>query len=290
MTSKTLRLNFPQWQGGTLPTYHFGSQLLSFLAPRASGEEVTIDVDPPSGEELPNERGIRARSQVLRQADQSLRILREKAPNRIVVMGGDCMVDLGPFAYLSERYGDDLAILWVDAHPDIATTDLTPNAHAMVLGNLLGRGDPDLVARVSKPMRPANVMFAGLYDMSPAERQIFDDIGLRTATPSELSDNSNPVIKWLRDTGARHVAIHFDLDVLSPTELRTLYFSRPHAAHDAFHGIPQGRMLIKEVVRLLSDVARQADVVGLGITEFLPWDMVIVRDMLRELPLLRDGG
>ncbi len=49
-------------------------------------------------------------------------------------------------------------------------------------------------------------------------------------------------------------------------------------------------MLIKEVVRLLSDVARQADVVGLGITEFLPWDMVIVRDMLRELPILGDGG
>ena len=49
-------------------------------------------------------------------------------------------------------------------------------------------------------------------------------------------------------------------------------------------------MPIKEVVRLLSDVAQQADVVGLGITEFLPWDMVIVRDMLRELPILGDGG
>lgn len=49
-------------------------------------------------------------------------------------------------------------------------------------------------------------------------------------------------------------------------------------------------MLIKEVVRLLSDVAQQADVVGLGITEFLPWDVVIVRDMLRELPILGDGG
>ncbi|WP_064694158.1 arginase family protein [Rhizobium aegyptiacum] len=290
MTSKTLRLNFPQWQGGTLPTYHFGSQLLSFLAPPASGEEVTIDVDPPNGEELLIERGIKARSQVLRQADQSLRILREKAPDRVVVLGGDCLVDLGPFAYLSERYGDDLAILWVDAHPDIATTALTTNAHAMVLGNLIGRGDPELVSRVSRPVEPANVMFAGLYDMSPAERRIFDDLGLKTATPSELTVNSDPVIEWLRDRGTRHVAIHFDLDVLSPTELRTLFFSRPDAPRDAFNGIPQGRMLIAEVVRLLSDVARQADVVGLGITEFLPWDMVIVRDMLRELPILRDGG
>ncbi len=49
-------------------------------------------------------------------------------------------------------------------------------------------------------------------------------------------------------------------------------------------------MPIKEVVRLLSDGAQQADVVGLGVTELLPWDMVIVRDMLRELPILGDGG
>jgi arginase len=36
-----------------------------------------------------------------------------------VTLGGDCHVDLAPIAYLSERCGDDLAVLWIDAHSDI---------------------------------------------------------------------------------------------------------------------------------------------------------------------------
>jgi arginase len=37
-------------------------------------------------------------------------------------------------------------------------------------------------------------------------------------------------------------------------------------------------------VRLLNDVAEQVEVVGLGITEHLPWDAIVIRDMLRALP------
>jgi len=36
------------------------------------------------------------------------------APEAIVTLGGDCHVDLAPIAYLSERSGDDLAVLWID--------------------------------------------------------------------------------------------------------------------------------------------------------------------------------
>lgn len=288
MPPKTLRLNFPQWQGGTLPLYHFGSELLSWLAPAASGPVVTIDVPPPDDGPLPLERGIRARAALLAQADAATLALRRHSPERVVVLGGDCGVDLAPFAYLNDRYDGDLAVLWVDAHADIITAETSPNAHAMVLGQLLGAGDAEFVARVPRPLRPENVMYAGLYDMTPTERAIYDRLGLRMATPGDLHDNSGKVLDWLRDTGARNLAIHFDLDVLDPTELRTLYFSRPDAPPDAFGGIPQGRMRIKDVLRLISDVTKATNVVGLGITEFLPWDMAIMRDMLRQLPLLRE--
>jgi arginase len=59
-------------------------------------------------------------------------------PEAIVTLGGDCHVDLAPIAYLSERYGDDLAVLWVDAHPDIMGTDQVPYAYAHVLAMLMG--------------------------------------------------------------------------------------------------------------------------------------------------------
>ncbi|MBV7517337.1 arginase family protein [Ensifer sp. ENS12] len=288
LSGKTLRLQIPQWQGGTLEAYHFGAQLLAFLAPAATGPVATVEVPEPDGTELAVEDGIVARTALLRQLDAAEEILKKEAPDKIVVLGGDCAVDLAPFAYLNERYEGELAVLWVDAHPDIRTPDQSTHAHTMVLAQLMGEGDPDFTKRVTRPIKPERVMYAGLYDMSPAERAPVDRLGLNIATPSELIGSSKPVLDWLHATGARHVAIHFDLDVLDPTGLRSLYFSRPDAAPGAFAGIPQGRMTIPEVVRLLNDVAAEAEVVGLGITEHLPWDAIAIRNMLRALPLI--GG
>ena len=64
----------------------------------------------------------------------------------MVILGGDCLVDLAPFAYLNERYAGDLAVLWVDAHPDVLTPADFANAHAMVLGNLLGYSKEQIAA------------------------------------------------------------------------------------------------------------------------------------------------
>ena len=286
MSGKTLRLLMPQWQGGNLEAYHFGAQLLAWLAPTASGPVATVEVAEPDGSRLPVEDGIVARNVLLRQLSSAEQILKKEAPDKVVVLGGDCLVDLAPFAYLNERYGGDLAILWVDAHPDVMTPQQSAHAHAMVLGNLLGEGDPEFTKRVPKAVKPEKVMYAGLYDMSSAEWAIVERLGLSMATPSQLIDSSQPVVEWLRSTGARHVAIHFDLDVIDPAELRSLYFTRLNAAPGAFAGVPQGRMTIQQVVRLLNDVAEQVEVVGLGITEHLPWDAIALRAVLRSLPLI----
>lgn len=37
MTNKTLRILFPQWQGGNNPPYYLGSLLLSYLSPNLMG-------------------------------------------------------------------------------------------------------------------------------------------------------------------------------------------------------------------------------------------------------------
>ena len=50
MTSKTLRLIFPQWQGGNNPPYYLGSQLLSFLSPEAKGPVEIVPVELPTTE------------------------------------------------------------------------------------------------------------------------------------------------------------------------------------------------------------------------------------------------
>ncbi|HRN62411.1 MAG TPA: arginase family protein, partial [Luteimonas sp.] len=68
--------------------------------------------------------------------------------------------------------------------------------------------------------------------------------------------------------------------------LLALLFAQPDAAPGAFDGIAQGELTIAQVVRVLGDVAQVADVVGLGITEHLPWDALALRDMLARLPLI----
>ncbi|MBT1538899.1 hypothetical protein B7R78_0017875 [Ralstonia solanacearum] len=50
----------------------------------------------------------------------------------------------------------------------------------------------------------------------------------------------------------------------------------------------QGSMSIDQIVRLTQDVARVADVVGLGIAEHLPWDALAMKSMLERLALIGD--
>ncbi|WP_156152715.1 MULTISPECIES: hypothetical protein [Pseudomonas] len=41
-----------------------------------------------------------------------------------------------------------------------------------------------------------------------------------------------------------------------------------------------------QVVEVLSDLSANADVVGIGIAEHLPWDALALKTMLARLPLI----
>ncbi|CAM2187513.1 Arginase family protein [Paraburkholderia sacchari] len=288
VSGKTLRLVFPQWQGGNNPPYYFGTQLLNWLSPAPSGPVEQVEVPEPGSEALPVEDGIVARSALLRQARNARELIDKHSPDRLVVLGGDCLVDLAPFAYLNERYRGDLAVLWVDAHPDVMTPNEFKHAHAMVLGNLLGEGDREFADTVKIPVKPVNVMFAGLGPTTDMETEFIKRLNLKKVGPDDLAGTSTPVLHWLREIDAKHLAVHLDLDVLDVSKFRSLYFGKPDAPEGAFDGIAQGKMTIHQVVRLLEDVSEIVDVVGLGITEHLPWDAIALKSMLARLPLI--GG
>lgn len=289
MTShdRTLRLVFPQWQGGNNPPYHFGSRLLEWLAPAHAGPTEEVPVALPTDAPLPVEEGVVARGALLEQLRQARRLIDKHQPDRLVVLGGDCLVDLAPFAYLNERYDGDLAVLWVDAHPDIMTPEQFQHAHAMVLGNLLGCGDASFVAHVPRPIEPKNVLYVGVHDPSPWEAANMQRLELGNVTPDRLAcHGSQPVLDWFKSTGVSRLAIHLDLDVLDPALFRALLFARPGIPADTFAGVAQGRLTMEQVVQLLGDVATVADVVGLGIAEHLPWDALALKNMLARLPLI----
>ncbi|MGH7004852.1 MAG: arginase family protein, partial [Alphaproteobacteria bacterium] len=266
---KVLRLNLPQWQGGDHPDYRMGARVLAAIAPQALGPEETVAVAEAREDVRPVEQGIVSRRPLLDLLAATRSSIERHAPDAIVTLGGDCLVDLAPIAYLNQRYEGDLAVLWVDAHPDLMGARQFQNAHAHVLAMLMGIGDPDFVAAVPKPVQANRILHVGLTETTPFETEFIAQHGLARLGPEDLAGSAEPVLEWLRASGAKQVAVHFDLDVLDPALYDFLLSQDPAAEPHAFDGVAKGRMRLEEVAAILQAVDAEADIVGLAISEYM---------------------
>lgn len=286
-----LRLNLPLWQGGDNPDYYIGGRVLSAIAPDPEGPVETIAVPPPADSGArPVSAGIRSREVNLAILDQVHAAIGRHNPDAIVTLGGDCLVNLGPVSYLNSRYRDDLAVIWIDAHPDIMTAGQYPNAHAHLLAMLMGEGDADFVATVPNRVKPENVLYVGLTETTPYETDFITKHGIARLSPEDLQNGVAPVTAWLKARGLKHAAIHFDLDVLDPGLYDFLLFRNPSARSGAFDGVAKGRMSLSQIQQILLSISSVSDIVGLAITEYLPWSVIELSRELRKLPLLGNAG
>lgn len=285
---KTIRLVIPQWQGGNNPAYHFGAELLAWLAPKTSAPVITVPVRSPANNQLINEDGIMGRAQIVEQLHETDKAIREQSPEKIAILGGDCLIDLAPFAYLAEKYEENLGILWIDAHPDVMTPEQFSHSHAHVLGALMGNGDKDLTALVKYPVSARKVMIAGLNQPNDYEQKFIAENKIDTCSPEEVKSGSRKIIDWIERERITHLAIHFDLDVLNYKNFRSVLFANPDVDENTYDGVGKGTLEIFEVMNLINLVNELTSVVGLGIAEHLPWDAINIKRMLSSLPLISD--
>lgn len=285
----TLRLIYPQWQGGIVSPlvpelqsddasrgYYLGAHLLNFLAPHSGQESVEVPVSLDINDRA-TEKGINSYRVIFKQTKDALDILNENNPERIVTLGGDCAVSVVPFTYLAAKYLDDVAIVWIDAHPDVNLPyDNYKGYHAMALAACLGVGDEDTVKALPAKVDASKSLIVGLreWDEGMKERQL--EMGIKGLAPSEVKANSDAVMQWLKGTGASKVVIHFDLDVLDPADLIA-----------AVGVVPDG-MKIDEVVRVINDISAEYDIVGLTVAEPMPRVAIKIKNMLEQLPLLKE--
>lgn len=287
--SKTLRLVFPQWQGGNNPNYVFGSELLSHIVPQSNkAETIRVTVEKDFSQELPLENGVIGESGLLEQLAEAERILAEKAPEKVITLGGDCSISQAPFDYLHGRYPESLGILWLDAHSDMSTIKDSTRGHMMVLGNLLGHGAPQFAEKVQHPFKVEQVMLAGLKyeELRPCDHQV-DDLKMNYLTPAELAEDSQLLIEWINQNQFKQLAIHFDLDVLSPQDFRSINPGKPYLDLEKFPA-PIGTMTLDQIGRIIQDVSEKTEIVGFSIGEHLPWDAINLRRTLESVEIFSE--
>ena len=286
----TLRLIYPQWQGGDIAKwitevkdpeqaslgYYLGAHLLDFLAPSTGQKTLTVPVSTELCKRVVTD-GVLDRDAIAQQTRAALDILDIEKPDRIVTLGGECSVSVVPFTWLASKYPDDVAVIWIDAHPDITLPgDVYPAYHAMAVTALMGDGDKKILGQLPAKIDPSKILFVGLRDWERDEIKVRqNEYGIKHLTPEETVSGSEKVIEWLRNTGASNVAIHFDMDVLDPNEIIA-----------AVGVVPDG-MKIAEVVRVINDVAKEKNLVGLTVAEPMPRTAIILKEMLNQLPLLK---
>lgn len=288
---KTLRLLFPQWQGGYDESefpgriYPLGARLLTWLAPASDAPLIEVPVATWTDAKPPKEGGVFYRQEILRQMRAARHVIDAHAPERVITFGGDCLISQAPFAYLNEKHQGELGILWIDAHPDVTTPKDFDHAHAMVLGNLLGEGEPLMAAEVKRHVKPEQVALIGVDGVFPHEQEAIDRFGLTVIPSKNIRGNAKAVTDWIAEKGFTRVAVHLDLDVLDPAVFRSLLFANPNVQEhiESEHG----KAALRDISRLLADIAGQAEVVGMSFAEYMPWDALGLKTMLAGLPFMQ---
>ena len=284
----TIRLIYPQWQGGMvdhwmpdIPAedasrgYYLGAQLLNFLAPESSQETIEIPVSLDINDRQ-TDKGVSARRVILKQTKAALEKLRETNPEKIVTLGGECSVSVVPFTFLAGKYPDDVAIVWIDAHPDVNLPyDNYKGYHAMALTACLGMGDEEIIRTLPGRYDASRALIVGVRSWDDGMKERQKELGIKGLSSEEVAEDSSAILEWLKSTGVSKVVIHFDLDVLDPAEII------------AGVGVEPDGMKINEVVRVINDIAAEYDLVGLTVAEPMPRVAIKIRNMLNQLPLIK---
>lgn len=281
----TLRLLYPQWQGGDIARlvpelskedsslgYYLGAELLEFLAPKDSKTKTAkVPISLEYSRESKN--GILNYDEIVAQSKAALEILNTQKPDKILTLGGECSVSVVPFSYLAHKYSGDVAIVWIDAHKDLNLQgDSYEGYHAMALAACFGLIDTDGIARILPAhFSPKDSILVGVRDFE-GKKERCEEIGVQVLSPDESRD-STKLLEWLKSRGKSKVVVHFDLDVLDPSELVMAV------------GVVENGLKIAEAVNLINAINTNYDLVGLSIAEHMPRVAIKLRNMMRELPL-----
>ena len=259
----------PQWQGSVSAramSHADGAAAIQGDLPASA--TVVVEVPVEAGESLGT--GVQRYSTLLRVKQLTTEALADVGGTPITI-GGDCGAALAAVAFAASRgsstdtsgdagRGDgDLAVLWLDAHPDLNTPETSPSGafNGMVLRAIVGEGAEGLAAGPGSRVPPSKLVLGGARAIDDGEREFIDEHDVTMLTVEDLSDPT-AVVLALEQTGAKRVFVHVDLDVLDPSALAGLSYPLPFGVGPT------------ELVALLKAVVDRFPLAGASIAGFTP--------------------
>lgn len=281
----TIRLLYPDYLSGGLETYYFGANLLRYILPENDEQTLyKVAITPPDGEQRAITDGIYAKDEVIAGIKSAKEILAKANPDRIITIGGNCIVSLAPFDYLHGKY-PNTGIIWLDAHPDVSTAkDKYPNAHAMVLASLMGKGEQFLTEQMNNaPFKADEILYVGLQPLHDYQAQFLTDAGVnyRIQDKTFLSDEEISNFAKRFD----HILVHFDIDVLDENLFHSTYFANKDLVGDGSSG---GKMTMEKLSSVLQCIANSSNIAGFTIAEYLPFDEHALHKMFAKLNIFTE--
>ena len=282
---KTIRLLYPDYVSGGLDTYYFGANLLAHILPENKNQPIIkVDIAQPNSANKIITDGIYAKGEVLSGIQNAMAKIEKENPDKIITIGGNCLVSLAPFDYLHGKY-KNTGIVWIDAHPDVSSPkDGYPNAHAMVLGSLMGYGDNSLSNMMkNNKFNPDEILYVGLQNLHDYQKNFLNNTGVNYKIQTNKFISNNEIHKFIKRFD--HILVHFDIDVLDEHFFHSTYFANSELVGDGAGG---GKMTIEKLTEILRCITDNSDIVGFTIAEYLPFDEHKLYKMLTEIKLFTE--
>lgn len=282
---KTIRLLYPDYVSGGLDTYYFGANLLAHILPENKNQPlIKVDIAQPNSANKIITDGIYAKGEVLSGIQNAMAKIEKENPDKIITIGGNCLVSLAPFDYLHRKY-KNTGIVWIDAHPDVSSPkDGYPNAHAMVLGSLMGYGDNSLSNMMkNNKFNPDEILYVGLQNLHDYQKNFLNNTGVNYKIQTNKFISNNEIHKFIKRFD--HILVHFDIDVLDEHFFHSTYFANSELVGDGAGG---GKMTIEKLTEILRCITDNSDIVGFTIAEYLPFDEHKLYKMLTEIKLFTE--
>ena len=155
-------------------------------------------------------------------------VLAELAQARLpILLGGDHCLAIGSISAVAEhcrRHGRKLRVLWLDAHADFNTSEITPsgNIHGMPVACLCGLGPVALtgLSGQSPAVDASCIRQIGIRSVDSGEKKLVHDIGLEILDMRYVDEvgMKRAMVEALSGMDHNtHLHVSFDVDFLDPS-------------------------------------------------------------------------